>query len=617
MTCEFPGRFSLVLGPNGAGKTTINDAIYWAHTHRFPRLQAPDAAALGTLPRSIDVSYSMEENPAGEGALGQALKRRGLGAPTWSRGLERSLGRVRAATIDSRPQGLDQLRLVYLPALRNPVDDLSRRESRVLLELLRAEQLRDPSGGGFASVRNQAESLLSSLTKEKLIADVEGRIAQALRTLTGGVREHHAFIGTQRVDDAYLARVLEILLGVMPDPRDAVRLEAASLGYVNLLHIAVTLAGIPDPSSTPLASSPSAPEVLDAASSGDLDPDDVDALDGESAEGARRRIAEADLDAELEQDTFFPDTFHATVLIEEPEAHLHPQLQQGLIRYLRQTAMTRPDLQVIVSTHASDLISACRPEDLVIVRRDVDGTPVSRAIASIPWPPSQAKKIHRMTRLHLDASRSSALFAERVVLVEGITEAALLREVGRAWAMADATRGASRLAFVDALSIVPLGNRVGDWPVRLLATPGHELVSQVAVLSDTDLRPAQPGDSMPAATPPPWHSDFADPTTFQVFWSQPTLEPTLVPGNETLIDKALTAIGRPLPTTTDESVDQLFHTQPGKGDKAEFALELAAAIQDRPDQFVVPTHLKAMFDWLFRGQLGADTEVVDDDEPPA
>ena len=171
------------------------------------RGQVPDATVLGPAPRNIAVEYGFEAASGTEGALGLAFQSLGAGAPMWVRSLERSLGRVRARTVTTLGQDPEQLRLIYLPALRNPVDELSRRETRVLLELLRAEQLRNPSTGTLASVRQQAESLLSSLTSHQLLVDVQGRIAENLKVLTSGVNEHFAFLGTQRVDDAYLARI--------------------------------------------------------------------------------------------------------------------------------------------------------------------------------------------------------------------------------------------------------------------------------------------------------------------------------------------------------------------------------------------------------------------------
>lgn len=257
-----------------------------------------------------------------------------------------------------------------------------------------------------------------------------------------------------------------------------------------------------------------------------------------------------------------------------------------------------------MSTHASEIVAACIPDEMVVVRRE-GGRVVTRTLANIPWERDDRSKVVRMTALHLDASRSGALFADRVVLVEGITEAALLRAFGRAWAGDDGTK----FAFIDALSIVPIGNKVGEWPVRLLAHPGYELASQVAVLSDSDKR----GDPLPPPTPPAWHAEFADPARFRVFWSRPTLEPTMVEHNEILVEAALARIGKAVPATA-EDVDQLFQTDSGKRAKGEFAFELAALLDANAATVHVPYQLVEMFEWLWSGHVAADPEALDDVE---
>ncbi|MGW0163031.1 ATP-dependent nuclease [Mycobacterium sp. NPDC003323] len=487
-------------------------------------------------------------------------------------------------------EGHDNVRLVYLPALRNPVDELSRRDAQVLLELLRAEQLRRTGRGALNELRSLAEEMLNSVTAHQLIVDVQGRIAENLSTITTGVSEHFPFVGTQTVDDTYLARVLELLLATTPSPEAGRRLEASSLGYVNLLHIAVTLAGIPDPADER--------EPTEAADDGLTQAADspVPTAEGD-ADAARVRLHEAATAAEADQDSFFPDLFHATVMIEEPEAHLHPQLQCGLIRYLRQVASVRKDLQVIVTTHSSEIVAACDPAELVIIRLDKERRTVARTLNAIPMKPTVREALFDQTRLHLDAERSASLFADHLLIVEGVTEAALLRIVGRAWALGDP----ERQAFIDALSIVIVGHKVGPWPIRLVATPGFELVHRAAAIADTDRR----GDPLPDPKPPAWHQQL-DAATARFFWSRPTLEPSMVSGNEGLFERALQRLNVSVPDPLDlDGIDELFASQPRI--KGKFALTLASEMQRQLADVYVPEHLAAAYTWLRDGDPQDET----------
>jgi putative ATP-dependent endonuclease of OLD family len=539
-SCTFPDRFSVLLGSNNAGKTTVCDALYLAHPHRFPVLPRPTSALLGGNPRAIHVAFQFGGNGP-EGPLGQSLAARAEGPPRWSRRLERSLGSVRAAALEDA-QHVDTTRLIYLPAHRNPIDELARREAEIVVELLRAEQERRSNHRNLASIRALAGALLDSLVAHDLIRSIEARVSDYLASLTGGVSRHHAFAGRQEVDDAFLARVLEFLLSSVDQRTMAQRLEVSGLGYVNLLHIAVTLAAIPGgvavPRTSPVAAEAAAPPAGQPEAG--LDQPDL---------GPPDPIAAANNEADAIEDSFFPQLFHATIVIEEPEAHLHPQLQHGLMRYLRRVTVDRPELQIIVSTHSPEMMTACRPRDIVVLRRSPDGRRIARPVANLPLAADDLERVLRLTALHFDASRAASLFAERLALVEGVTDALLLRRFGYEWAAA----ALPRREFVDALTIVPLGSKVGEWAVQLLCTPGYELAAKVAILRDSDLRPG----GVPA--PPVWLNAYAQ-GSVRCFINHPTLEPALTPGNEAIIAAALRSAGLDVPGHVDQlSIDTLFH----------------------------------------------------------
>lgn len=55
---------------------------------------------------------------------------------------------------------------------------------------------------------------------------------------------------------------------------------------------------------------------------------------------------------------------HATVILDEPDVYMHPDLQRRLMRHLRQRTS-----QVVVTTHSVEIMSEVEPEDILVIDR--------------------------------------------------------------------------------------------------------------------------------------------------------------------------------------------------------------------------------------------------------
>lgn len=63
------------------------------------------------------------------------------------------------------------------------------------------------------------------------------------------------------------------------------------------------------------------------------------------------------------------------VIIEEPEKCLHPQLLSEIIEI---TKILSSKFQIIITSHSSDLVSLLKPEDLILIDKDDEGSRVKR-----------------------------------------------------------------------------------------------------------------------------------------------------------------------------------------------------------------------------------------------
>ena len=112
------------------------------------------------------------------------------------------------------------------------------------------------------------------------------------------------------------------------------------------------------------------------------------------------------------------------LLIEEPEAHLHPQMQEVFIRLV--TNLLNDDTQLLITTHSSHILSERKLEKLRYLKREA-GKIVCKNISE--WAARlkhDNRKAHRIISNYLHLRVSDLFFADCAILIEGAAERILL-----------------------------------------------------------------------------------------------------------------------------------------------------------------------------------------------
>lgn len=552
VTIQFEPGLNVVVGPNNVGKTALVDALralLAGADDPYPRFTTDDLHIPkgGTPGGEISFEYVFSDlSPDDEADFMHALREDGKGKT------HAVLGVTYAEP--------DKAGRLKVKKWCGEHQDISMTSS--MLENLRSVYLK-PLRDAELGLKPSRNSQLSRLMH--LLADDVGKelIAEQLKDLDEQLKKAKPIIDTQSAISSrhiamlgdQLSQAVNIELGGSDFTKMAARLsllvdtfeiERNGLGYNNLIFMAVVLSEL-----------------------------------AKNADAAFRSL-----------------------IVEEPEAHLHPQLQAVLLHYL--SGILHQDgekpVQVFVTSHSPNFASIAKLSAMTCLVEADAGVQVFHP-RSVKFAKGKREKLER----YLDVTRAELFFARRVIFVEGAAELMMVAALAQLLGRNLRDYGVS-LISVEGLNFDSFMPLFGDSAIRI----------PVAVITDADPVIEVGGKSVahyPTANEAVTVSDNtakmkknAD-IFVQVYHGQKTFEYDLAlleKNRPTMLD-ALAEIHpqvaadlRPVVAAAGDDAAQaralfsgMFERSQGNVQKGKFAQALASKILDEKLEFEVPAYIAA------------------------
>lgn len=159
------------------------------------------------------------------------------------------------------------------------------------------------------------------------------------------------------------------------------------------------------------------------------------------------------------------------LLIEEPEAHLHPQLQKILFSKLNDLKTT----QVFMTSHSTHIASDCDYKNLNILFRNVNKEVKSFSPFKVGL---LSPRENLLLKRYLDATRSEMFFASAIIYVEGVGEQFIIPSIAKEVFKINLTE--------HNISVIPIHSRYFDPYLKIVQNNNLEIPTVAIIDGDED-----------------------------------------------------------------------------------------------------------------------------------